>query len=110
MRAATAAFAMDRGRAFVTQAYRHAFQRGADLSVAAHVIEAGRRAGLDARVFDAEARRPEVKRALRDATEAAYELGVIGVPTIGIDDELFWGDDRLEDAAAHLRSVTAGSA
>jgi hypothetical protein len=29
-------------------------------------------------------------------------LGVYGVPTITIDDELFWGDDRLDDAAADL--------
>jgi 2-hydroxychromene-2-carboxylate isomerase len=50
---------------------------------------------------------PQIKRALREATEAAHELGVFGVPTIAIDDELFWGDDRLEDAAAHLRTVRA---
>jgi 2-hydroxychromene-2-carboxylate isomerase len=81
MRAATAAFAIGRGRAFVAQAYRHAFQGGADLSIGAHVLEAGRRAGVDARVLDAEARRPEIRRALRDATEAAHERGVIGVPT-----------------------------
>ena len=50
---------------------------------------------------------PEVKQALRCATDTAYELGVFGVPTIAIDDELFWGDDRLEDAAARLRAVLA---
>jgi 2-hydroxychromene-2-carboxylate isomerase len=27
--------------------------------------------------------------------------------TIAIDDEMFWGDDRLEDAAAHLRARMA---
>ena len=34
------------------------------------------------------------------ATNDAYELGVRGVPTIAVDGELFWGDDRLEEAAA----------
>jgi len=29
-------------------------------------------------------------------------LGVYGVPTVVIADELFWGDDRLPDAAAEL--------
>jgi 2-hydroxychromene-2-carboxylate isomerase len=29
------------------------------------------------------------------------------VPTIAVDDELFWGDDRLEDAASHLSNLTA---
>jgi 2-hydroxychromene-2-carboxylate isomerase len=37
---------------------------------------------------------------LRDATDAAHALGVYGVPTLAVGDELFWGDDRLEDAAA----------
>jgi 2-hydroxychromene-2-carboxylate isomerase len=41
---------------------------------------------------------PEIKQALRSATDAAFELGVIGVPTLAIGGELFWGDDRLEEA------------
>jgi 2-hydroxychromene-2-carboxylate isomerase len=43
-----------------------------------------------------------VKEALRQATDEALALGVVGVPTVAIGDELFWGDDRLEDAAAAL--------
>jgi 2-hydroxychromene-2-carboxylate isomerase len=30
---------------------------------------------------------------------------VFGVPTVAVDGELFWGDDRLENAAAHADSV-----
>ena len=41
-----------------------------------------------------------VKDALVSATNDAYERGVRGVPTIAVDGELFWGDDRLEEAAA----------
>ena len=41
-----------------------------------------------------------VKDELVKATNEAYELGVRGVPTIAVDGELFWGDDRLEEAAA----------
>jgi 2-hydroxychromene-2-carboxylate isomerase len=48
---------------------------------------------------------PEIKRMLREATESAHALGVFGVPTVEVAGELFWGDDRLEDAAAHARSV-----
>jgi 2-hydroxychromene-2-carboxylate isomerase len=44
-----------------------------------------------------------VKDGLASATNDAYELGVRGVPTIAVDGELFWGDDRLEDAAAASR-------
>lgn len=50
----------------------------------------------------AAAETPEVKRALRAATDDAMSRGVFGVPTWVIDErELFWGQDRLllvEDA------------
>ena len=47
----------------------------------------------------------DVKDALRSATDEVLALGVFGVPTIVIGEELFWGDDRLEDAAAAHRSL-----
>jgi 2-hydroxychromene-2-carboxylate isomerase len=108
MRAATFAFTVGRGREFASQAFRNAFQRGADLSITAHVLDSARQAGLDRGEVQAATQSPAVKESLRDATDAAFELGVFGVPTVAIGGELFWGDDRLEDAAAHLRAVLAG--
>ncbi|KAG1239269.1 hypothetical protein G6F68_018674 [Rhizopus microsporus] len=35
---------------------------------------------------------PAVKEQLRRNTEAAIAAGVFGVPTLAIDDELFWGN------------------
>ena len=43
------------------------------------------------------ARRGEA--ALREATDRAGDLGVMGVPAVVVGGEVFWGDDRLEDAA-----------
>jgi 2-hydroxychromene-2-carboxylate isomerase len=102
MRATTYAFAAGPGRAFAMQAYRNAFQRGTDLSIPAHLLETGREVGLEPDKIEQATADDAIKDALRDATQTAYECGVIGVPTVAIDDELFWGDDRLEDAAAHL--------
>ncbi|MGH2950965.1 MAG: DsbA family protein, partial [Solirubrobacterales bacterium] len=34
-----------------------------------------------------------------EATERAGDLGVRGVPTVAVGDQVFWGDDRLEQAA-----------
>ncbi|HWF53048.1 MAG TPA: 2-hydroxychromene-2-carboxylate isomerase [Solirubrobacteraceae bacterium] len=106
MRATTYAFAQGRGREFTAAAYRAAFQHGRDLSIAAHVLEAARAAGLDPEAVVAGIEAPEVKATLRGATDAAYARGVFGVPTVAVGDELFWGDDRLEDAAAELRRAT----
>jgi 2-hydroxychromene-2-carboxylate isomerase len=104
MRAATFAFARGLGCEFTLCAFRGAFQRGHDLSIPAHVLDVAERVGLDRREVEAATQDDQIKQALRAATDAAYELGVIGVPTIAIDGEAFWGDDRLEDAAAHLAS------
>ena len=103
MRAATYAFTIGKGREFTLQAFRTAFQHGRDMSIAANVLQTGEQAGIDRDRLTAATSDPLIKEALRRATEAAFQHGVFGVPTLAIDDELFWGDDRLQDAAAHLR-------
>src|SRR5947208_1743665 len=40
------------------------------------------------------------KGRLRAETERAIALGIFGAPTAVVGDELFWGNDRLEDAVA----------
>jgi 2-hydroxychromene-2-carboxylate isomerase len=102
MRAAVFAFRVERGREFTLSAFRRGFQRGEDLSVAAHVFAAAADAGLDARAVERATREPDIKLALREVTEAAHDLGVIGVPTILAGGELLWGDDRLAQAAARI--------
>jgi 2-hydroxychromene-2-carboxylate isomerase len=106
MRATTYAFFVGQGREFTMQAYRDAFQRGSELSTATNVFGSAARAGLDPDAVRAATSDPQIKQTLRDATAAAYDRGVFGVPTVAIGDELFWGDDRLEDAAAYLQTVS----
>jgi 2-hydroxychromene-2-carboxylate isomerase len=107
MRTATFAFTVERGREFAMQALRDAFQRGRDLSVRANVMHAAEQAGLDIAEVQEAVGNPQIKRALREATDAAHELGVFGVPTVAIDKDIFWGDDRIEDAAARLSARRA---
>ncbi len=53
-------------------------------------------AGLDADVLTRMANSADV-RAMYDAnTQEAIDRGVFGAPTYAIDDELFWGQDRLD--------------
>ena len=100
MRAATFAFRVDRGIEFTMRAFRAAFRRGADLSQVDAVLAVGEDVGLrETEIRDA-VRDPQIKLALREATDSAHALGVFGVPTVAVGDQLFWGDDRLEDAAA----------
>jgi 2-hydroxychromene-2-carboxylate isomerase len=102
LRAALIAAEHDRLRTFSLAAFRRGLGEGGDLRDLDTVLACARDAGVDP---DAVARRveaPAVKQRLRDATDAAIARGVTGVPTVAVGDELFWGDDRLEDAAAAL--------
>jgi 2-hydroxychromene-2-carboxylate isomerase len=108
MRVATFAARLGRARELALSAFRVAFQEGRDLAVAEHVLLAAEAAGLDRAQAQAAADDAEVKVALRQATDAAQQLGVFGVPTVAAAGELFWGDDRLEDAAAALRARAGG--
>ena len=38
----------------------------------------------------------EIREALREVTSRAAERGVFGVPTFFVEDEMFWGKDRLD--------------
>jgi len=49
-----------------------------------------------------ETSQPEVKNKLRALTNEAIERGVFGVPTIAINDMLFWGLDMTEMAIEYL--------
>jgi 2-hydroxychromene-2-carboxylate isomerase len=102
MRVATYAFQIGHGREFTMSALRQAFQAGHDLALAEHVLQAAAEVGLDPQIANEAANDPEVKLTLRTATETAHKLGVYGVPTIAVGEELFWGDDRLQDAATML--------
>jgi 2-hydroxychromene-2-carboxylate isomerase len=94
---------------YALTAMRMAFREGADLGDIASVLEAGRRVGMDTSELEAGLSDPEVKSALRAATDEALALGVFGVPTVVIGEQLFWGDDRLEEAATAARSSPAGA-
>jgi 2-hydroxychromene-2-carboxylate isomerase len=102
MRACTFAFFEGYGREFTLGAFRGSFRDGHDLGVSGHVLEVADEVGLDVRAVENATQDPEVKLALRTATQAAHRRGVFGVPTIAVGDKLFWGEDRLEEAAAAL--------
>jgi 2-hydroxychromene-2-carboxylate isomerase len=46
----------------------------------------------------ARARSDDIKTRLRATTEEAQRLGIFGAPNFVVGDELFWGNDRLEQA------------
>jgi len=56
--------------------------------------------GMDAATWLAAAVTQENKDRLRRETDTAWELGIFGAPSFLVNGELFWGQDRLDQAIA----------
>ena len=48
------------------------------------------------------------KAQLANMTDEAIQLGVFGAPTFIIDDQIYWGQDRLNFVDRHLESLIKG--
>ncbi len=68
------------------------------------VIEVLSDAGLDAKSILEATQNPEVKQQLISNTEQAVERGLFGAPTMFVDGEMFFGQDRLQFVEAALKN------
>ncbi len=85
---------------FVRAVFRANFAEDRDIAqpvVLEHCLKA---LGLPGTELLDQARSPDCKTLLRARTEQAVALGIFGAPTFIVDEELFWGNDRLEAALA----------
>ena len=73
-----------------------------DLAGRATLLEIAREQGADGPALLAAAQTPAVQEKYDANTRAAIDQGVFGMPTFVIDDELFWGQDRLDFVARAL--------
>jgi 2-hydroxychromene-2-carboxylate isomerase len=102
MRCATWAKQQGAVETFARAVFRKQFADGGDLSQLELLRECARDAGLSPDDALEAANSPEVKQSLREATEAAWQAGVRGVPSLGLGGSIFYGDDQLELAAHAL--------
>ena len=105
MRAATFAQQAGRAVAFSLAAFRQAFAAGRDLGETDNVLLAAAACELHPRAVLQGIASRSVKDRLRHATEEAVARGVTGVPTIAVGERLFWGDDRLDEAAKAIAAI-----
>jgi len=85
------------------------FVEDLDISQPAHVLRA-----LDDLVASPQAVLEDAlsnthKPLLRQQTMRAKALGIFGAPTFMVGPEMFWGDDRLDDAMAFANALSVGS-
>jgi 2-hydroxychromene-2-carboxylate isomerase len=106
-RAALVAQEHGRLKDFTLAMYDAHFAHARPLRDPDELAEVAASVGLDPEAVRTGIDRPDVKDRLRANTEEALARGVTGIPTVAIGEELFWGDDRLEDAGAALSASRA---
>lgn len=86
---------------FSARVFQAEFERAADISDKAVLASCLEDIGIAAEPIIAKAQSEANKHALRQQSERAAELGLFGAPSfVTRDGELFWGDDRLQQAIA----------
>jgi 2-hydroxychromene-2-carboxylate isomerase len=86
------------GEDFSRAVYRAEFGDGLDISEPTVVSAIVGNLGHDADPVLARAQSTAIKSALRASTEEAERRGIFGAPSFVTAGELFWGNDRLEQA------------
>jgi 2-hydroxychromene-2-carboxylate isomerase len=86
------------GQAYTMETYRLWFVQGhpagSEPNLSASLIHAGQ----DPAQTIEQAKTPKIVQALVDETAICQKLGVFGAPSFVVGQEVFWGDDRLDDA------------
>lgn len=90
-------------RAYIAAVMDAEWGQGLDIGQPRVLAAAAQQAGLDAAALETALADPARRRALDDNWREAGELGVFGVPAFVVDDQVFWGNDRIDFVHEHLR-------
>ena len=95
-------------RDYVVATYRRWFEKGqlagSDPNLSESLAEIGQR---PERVIE-EANSLQIETDYLEATNEARSLGIFGAPTFVVQGELFWGDDRMDDAISWYQTGRVG--
>lgn len=84
--------------------YRAAFQEGVSPVKPEQVATVASACGLDGEALQASMASPEVKARLREVVDGAIAASIFGSPWIVVDEEPFWGVDRLPQVERWLET------
>jgi 2-hydroxychromene-2-carboxylate isomerase len=93
---------LDWGKAYIQATYRRWFQNGQEAGSEPNLSSSLREVGQRPEAIIEEARSELIERRYQQATQHAKSLGIFGSPTFVVNGEVFWGDDRLDDAISWL--------
>jgi len=88
---------------YTHEMFRLYWTQGIDLSKADILGETVANIGIDTEWFVNRIAEQDIKDKLREETNTAIERGVFGAPTMFVDDQMFWGNDRLDFLDRYLK-------
>ena len=89
---------------YVLQSYINWFQGGLEAGGYENLAKTCNVLSLNTGDIIARSQSEEIDKLYKDQTSAAVKKGIFGSPSFMVGDEVFWGDDRLEDAIGWLKS------
>ena len=89
---------------YVCATYRRWFQEGLEAGSEPNILDSLTEIGQDPKRVLKLVESDSIEKAYSDQTDMAREKGIFGSPTCIVDGELFWGDDRIEDAVWWLNN------
>ncbi len=102
------AYVMDKrglGLEWLRSSYREWFEHGLPPGTEAATTNGLQALDVDVEAVLKEANAVSTVLALETASRRARKLGIFGAPSFLVGDEVFWGDDRLEDALAWAKGA-----
>ena len=92
-------------RDYVVEMMRAEWAEGRDIGKPDVILDVGRRIGMDPGKLEFAIDDPARLAVLEANWQEARTRDVFGVPSFFIGDQVFWGNDRIDFAAEHLREM-----
>lgn len=87
--------------------YEGYWAEGRDVSDTSVIEDVAEENGMEAEPIMDRIDDPDVKEQLKAHSDEAVERGAFGAPSIFVEDELFWGNDRLDFVRDEVRRRTS---
>jgi 2-hydroxychromene-2-carboxylate isomerase len=92
-------------RPYIVEMMRKEWAEGQDIGETEIILQVGEEVGLDRGELEQALDSEDNLALLGKNWEEAQDLGVIGVPSFVIGEEIFWGSDRIDYVKDHLRQL-----
>ena len=107
MRGACAAQKLGCFMAYAEAVYAAMWEQGLNMAEDGAIVATLQAAGLDAPRLLAAAQDADVKARLLENTQRSHERGAFGSPTFFVDDQMFFGKDKLRDVEEAINTRTS---